>query len=164
MDAWLLQECGYEVKPCFVSNFVFVFHPARWLCSFTEMILTNWAFVRWHSCTWLGDHIADRVFTFSFDYFQQPITWPEFANIHPFVPVEQAAGYLEMMKELEQDLCEITGFDAISFQPNRWVFKVSWSTWYLSPDGDKVVLIELWRFNYLNREAYCKFQKSWLPA
>lgn len=48
----------------------------------------------------------------------QPITWPEFANIHPFAPTEQAEGYLELIRELEYDLCEITGFDAISFQPN----------------------------------------------
>jgi glycine dehydrogenase len=47
-----------------------------------------------------------------------PITWPEFANIHPFVPQEQAAGYMEIIEELEKYLCEITGFSAMSFQPN----------------------------------------------
>lgn len=47
-----------------------------------------------------------------------PITWPEFSAVHPFVPVEQAKGYLEMFKDLEEDLCSITGFDAISLQPN----------------------------------------------
>lgn len=47
-----------------------------------------------------------------------PITWPEFANIHPFVPVEQAAGYLEMIDELDRSLSEITGFAKMSFQPN----------------------------------------------
>lgn len=47
-----------------------------------------------------------------------PITWPKFANIHPFVPDEQAEGYIKLYKELEHDLCEITGFDAICFQPN----------------------------------------------
>jgi glycine dehydrogenase len=46
------------------------------------------------------------------------LSWPEFANIHPFVPQDQAAGYLELIKELEKDLCEITGFSAVSFQPN----------------------------------------------
>jgi len=46
------------------------------------------------------------------------ITWPEFANIHPFVPQEQAKGYKELFKELEKDLCEITGFSAVSLQPN----------------------------------------------
>ncbi len=47
-----------------------------------------------------------------------PITWPEFANIHPFVPVEQAAGYHEIIDSLDQSLSEITGFAKMSFQPN----------------------------------------------
>jgi len=47
-----------------------------------------------------------------------PITWPEWANIHPFAPVEQAKGYALMIKELDKDLSNITGFDAMSFQPN----------------------------------------------
>jgi len=47
-----------------------------------------------------------------------PITWPEFAHIHPFVPIEQAAGYLEMINELDRSLSEITGFAKMSFQPN----------------------------------------------
>jgi glycine dehydrogenase len=46
------------------------------------------------------------------------LSWPEFGSIHPFVPTEQAKGYLELIGELESDLCEITGFSAISFQPN----------------------------------------------
>ncbi|SDI26064.1 aminomethyl-transferring glycine dehydrogenase [Pseudomonas panipatensis] len=47
-----------------------------------------------------------------------PITWPEFANLHPFVPREQAEGYRLMIEELEHWLCAITGFDAICTQPN----------------------------------------------
>lgn len=47
-----------------------------------------------------------------------PITMPGFANIHPFVPVDQAAGYYEMINQLNKDLSEITGFAAMSFQPN----------------------------------------------
>jgi glycine dehydrogenase len=47
-----------------------------------------------------------------------PITWPEFANMHPFAPRDQAAGYLEMIEALQQQLLAITGFDAISMQPN----------------------------------------------
>lgn len=46
------------------------------------------------------------------------LTWPEFANIHPFVPVEQAAGYLEIIETLNKDLSEITGFSRMSMQPN----------------------------------------------
>jgi glycine dehydrogenase len=47
-----------------------------------------------------------------------PISWPEFAHLHPFVPSEQAAGYLEMIRDLERMLCETTGYDAVSLQPN----------------------------------------------
>lgn len=48
----------------------------------------------------------------------EPITWPQFANIHPFAPLNQAAGYLELIRELEADLVAITGYDAVSLQPN----------------------------------------------
>ncbi|KAG1676468.1 hypothetical protein FOA52_002288 [Chlamydomonas sp. UWO 241] len=47
-----------------------------------------------------------------------PITWPELANIHPFVPVDQALGYQEMFRDLAAELCAVTGFDAMSLQPN----------------------------------------------
>jgi glycine dehydrogenase len=47
-----------------------------------------------------------------------PITWPEFSKLHPFVPVEQVAGYQQVFHELEHALCEITGFAAVSLQPN----------------------------------------------
>jgi glycine dehydrogenase len=47
-----------------------------------------------------------------------PITMPSFANMHPFCPVDQAAGYHEMLVQLEKDLCECTGFAGVSMQPN----------------------------------------------
>jgi len=47
-----------------------------------------------------------------------PLTWPEFANIHPFVPLDQAAGYQEIIDSLDKSLSEITGFAKMSFQPN----------------------------------------------
>lgn len=47
-----------------------------------------------------------------------PVSWPEVANMHPFAPSEQAKGYLEMLKELEVWLAEITGFAGVSLQPN----------------------------------------------
>ncbi len=46
------------------------------------------------------------------------ITWPEFADLHPFAPLDQAQGYMELFKELENDLSRITGFAATSLQPN----------------------------------------------
>jgi glycine cleavage system P protein (glycine dehydrogenase) len=48
----------------------------------------------------------------------EPITWPEFAGMHPFAPAEQAAGYLELIGGLQDALAEITGYDAVSLQPN----------------------------------------------
>lgn len=47
-----------------------------------------------------------------------PITWPEFSDIHPFVPEDQALGYKEMIDDLSEKLCAVTGYDAISMQPN----------------------------------------------
>ena len=47
-----------------------------------------------------------------------PITWPEFSEMHPFVPADQALGYKEMIDDLSEKLCQITGYDAISMQPN----------------------------------------------
>ena len=47
-----------------------------------------------------------------------PISWPEFAKLHPFAPVEQTAGYIEMCNQLEDWLAELTGFAAVSLQPN----------------------------------------------
>ena len=48
----------------------------------------------------------------------EPITWPGFAGIHPFAPVEQAEGYLQLIRQLERWLATITGYDAVSVQPN----------------------------------------------
>ncbi|MBU1176093.1 MAG: aminomethyl-transferring glycine dehydrogenase subunit GcvPB, partial [Alphaproteobacteria bacterium] len=47
-----------------------------------------------------------------------PITWPEFAELHPFAPADQAEGYRELIEDLSDKLCRITGYDAISMQPN----------------------------------------------
>jgi glycine dehydrogenase len=47
-----------------------------------------------------------------------PLTWPEFAEIHPFAPADQAQGYAELIEDLSAKLCAITGYDAISMQPN----------------------------------------------
>jgi len=47
-----------------------------------------------------------------------PVTWPEFGALHPFVPADQAAGYRMLIDELEAMLCAVTGYDAVSLQPN----------------------------------------------
>ncbi|HAB19897.1 MAG TPA: glycine dehydrogenase (aminomethyl-transferring), partial [Verrucomicrobiales bacterium] len=47
-----------------------------------------------------------------------PVSWPEFAQIHPFAPLDQTRGYQQMFEELERWLCELTGFAGVSLQPN----------------------------------------------
>ncbi|MBI4884946.1 MAG: aminomethyl-transferring glycine dehydrogenase [Actinobacteria bacterium] len=47
-----------------------------------------------------------------------PVTWPEFANVHPFAPDDETEGYREMIRQLEQMLVAVTGYDAVSLQPN----------------------------------------------
>ncbi len=47
-----------------------------------------------------------------------PVSWPEFSRLHPFAPPEQTRGYMKLFQQLEQWLCEITGFAAVSLQPN----------------------------------------------
>lgn len=47
-----------------------------------------------------------------------PLTWPEFSKLHPFAPADQTGGYMQLFDELNQWLCEITGFSRMSFQPN----------------------------------------------
>jgi glycine dehydrogenase len=47
-----------------------------------------------------------------------PVTWPEFNNLHPFIPMNQASGYMEIIEKLDKDLSEITGFAKMSLQPN----------------------------------------------
>ena len=47
-----------------------------------------------------------------------PVTWPDFSNIHPFAPIEQVQGYRELIADLSDKLCQMTGYDAMSMQPN----------------------------------------------
>ena len=47
-----------------------------------------------------------------------PITWPEFSTLHPFAPADQALGYHEAIEDLSAKLCDVTGYDAFSMQPN----------------------------------------------
>ncbi|MEU6643311.1 aminomethyl-transferring glycine dehydrogenase [Saccharomonospora sp. NPDC046836] len=48
----------------------------------------------------------------------EPVTWPEFAGLHPFAPAGDAAGYHELVRQLSSWLCEVTGYDSVSLQPN----------------------------------------------
>jgi glycine dehydrogenase len=71
-------------------------------------IALNRAMIPLGSCTMKLNSTAEMI----------PIGWPEFSNMHPFAPLNQAAGYVEMIAQLEYMLLECTGYDAISMQPN----------------------------------------------
>ncbi|MGK0498833.1 MAG: glycine dehydrogenase [Oceanicoccus sp.] len=71
-------------------------------------IALNHSMIALGSCTMKLNATAEMI----------PVTWPEFAHMHPFAPQSQAQGYLAMFKQLEKMLIEATGYDAISLQPN----------------------------------------------
>ena len=71
-----------------------------------------------------------------------PVTWPEFAKLHPFVPREQAAGYTAMFEELERDLAEITGFAGVSLQPNA------------GSQGEYAGLLVIQRYHHANGDQH----------
>jgi hypothetical protein len=93
-------------------------HPALWrsvgvvvtsadVCCVNELCAAT-AMIPLGSCTMKLNATSEMI----------PITLPEVNGLHPFVPVDQAKGYHQMIEELGRDLCEVTGFHAISMQPN----------------------------------------------
>lgn len=71
-----------------------------------------------------------------------PVSWPEFANIHPFAPKDQVRGYLKMINQLERGLEEITGYDKISMQPNS------------GAQGEYAGLLAIRRYQDANNQGY----------
>ncbi|WP_117233911.1 aminomethyl-transferring glycine dehydrogenase [Vibrio maerlii] len=71
-----------------------------------------------------------------------PVTWPEFGAIHPFAPLEQAAGYTALAEDLKTKLCEITGYDDFSLQPNS------------GASGEYAGLIAIQRYHESRGEAH----------
>ena len=63
-----------------------------------------------------------------------PLSWNRWLNIHPFAPKDQAVGYEKVLKKLENQLKEITGFDAVSLQPNSGA-----QGEYARPNGNKSI-------------------------
>ncbi|MDX3906584.1 MAG: aminomethyl-transferring glycine dehydrogenase [Pigmentiphaga sp.] len=81
----------------------------RWLRQLADMDLAlDRTMIPLGSCTMKLNATAEMM----------PITWPDFSALHPYAPAWQADGYRELIARLSQALCEITGYDAISFQPN----------------------------------------------
>jgi len=116
-----LTETGYEFLPDnLIRTTDFLQHDAfRNYHSETEMmrylkklenkdIALNRSMIPLGSCTMKLNAVAELM----------PISWPEFTDIHPFVPADQAVGYVEVVNEMNEILSEVTGFAAVSFQPN----------------------------------------------
>ena len=120
LDAKII-ECGHSSIPAeLVRESDILTHPVfNSYHSETEMLryikklenkdlALNHSMISLGSCTMKLNATAQMI----------PVSWPEFANMHPFAPVDQAQGYAEMINELGEWLVELTGYDNISMQPN----------------------------------------------
>jgi glycine dehydrogenase len=108
LPAALLRESAYLTHPVFHSHRSET-QMLRYLRALADRDLAlDRTMIPLGSCTMKLNATAEM----------EPISWPEFAGIHPFAPIGQVQGYLELITSLERWLCEITGYDAVSLQPN----------------------------------------------
>jgi glycine dehydrogenase len=104
----LLRTSGYLEHPNF-HRYRSEHEMLRWLRRLADRDLAlDRTMIPLGSCTMKLNASAEMI----------PITWPGFARIHPYAPADQTAGYRALIAELEAALCEITGYDAVSLQPN----------------------------------------------
>ncbi len=104
----LIRQSAYLTHPVFHMNWA-ESEMTRYMRRLADRDLAlDRAMIPLGSCTMKLNATAEML----------PITWPEFAEIHPFAPTDQALGYVEMIEDLSEKLCEITGYDAFSMQPN----------------------------------------------
>ncbi|MBI3716825.1 MAG: aminomethyl-transferring glycine dehydrogenase [Betaproteobacteria bacterium] len=108
LPASLTRTSAYLTHPVFSSHHSET-EMLRYLRSLSDKDLAlDRTMIPLGSCTMKLNATAEMI----------PVTWPEFANLHPFAPKEQSEGYRAMIESLEQALVEITGYDAVSLQPN----------------------------------------------
>ena len=108
IPAALVRESAYLTHPVFNSHHTETKMMRYIKCLENKDLSLMHSMISLGSCTMKLNAASELI----------PVTWSHFSNIHPFAPLDQAEGYLEVFRELENYLCEITGFSACSLQPN----------------------------------------------
>ncbi|MDA9207777.1 aminomethyl-transferring glycine dehydrogenase [Octadecabacter sp.] len=108
MPEKLIRTSGYLTHPVFHMNRAET-EMMRYMRRLADRDLAlDRAMIPLGSCTMKLNSAAEMM----------PVTWDEFSLLHPFIPADQAAGYTQMIDDLSAKLCDVTGYDAISMQPN----------------------------------------------